>query len=115
MSASPPLSSESFTFFRTSFHERKVLSRETFATSCRIRKMRSSVLMEREPRREACSVHCRSWERYQDINETEDEVKPYHFDDLLSNYLFDHTRGFWGGFSSLTRDIHHLEFHKIRY
>ena len=61
MSASLPLSSESLTFLRTSFQERKVRRRETLAASWRMRKIRSSVVMDLEPRRAAFSVQVRSW------------------------------------------------------
>ena len=54
--ASPPLSSESLAVLRTSFHERKVLRRDVFALSWRIRKKRSEVVMERWPRRVAKAV-----------------------------------------------------------
>lgn len=54
--SAPPLSSESFTFFRTSFQERNVRSRETFALSWRMRNMRSATEIERTPRRLANAV-----------------------------------------------------------
>lgn len=59
MSASA-LSSESLADLRTSFQERKVRRRETFAWSWRIWKIRSLMEMAREPRLVARSVQLRS-------------------------------------------------------
>ena len=56
----PPLSSESLTFLRTSFHDKKVLSRETLALSCLIRKIRSAVEIDLTPLRLASAVDCTS-------------------------------------------------------
>jgi len=122
-SASPPLSSESLTFFRTSFQERNVRRRETLAWSWRMRKMRSSVEMDLLPRREACSVHCRSCKESEKIHERMKagcccwNTLPvplkleyaYHFNHLLPNYFFDHTCRFGRRFGGFTRDVHHLK------
>ena len=54
--ASPPLSSESLAVLRTSFQDRKVLRRDTLALSWRMRKKRSLVEIDRDPRREARAV-----------------------------------------------------------
>jgi hypothetical protein len=58
--ASPPLSSESLTERRTSFHCRKCRRREILARSCRMSMKRSSVDMDLLPRRVARMVHSRS-------------------------------------------------------
>ncbi len=54
--ASPPLSSESLAVLRTSFQDRNVLRRDTLALSWRMRKKRSLVEIDRDPRREARAV-----------------------------------------------------------
>lgn len=106
----PPSPPESFACFRTSFHERYVLRRFTFARSCRIRKMRSSAERYRAPRRVASA---RAWRIYRAQSEPAHETEQRRtdkFNKLAADDVLDEVDGLSIRLLDLAEDEHHLGY-----